>query len=525
MARILVAETIAETAIDALKADFDVDYLTDLSPDEMKERIQDYDALIIRSGTNVTEEIIEAAENMKVIGRAGIGLDNVDIEAATHRGIIVANAPQSNVVSAAEHTIALLLAQCRNIHQANQSLKAGRWERSKFQGVEVAGKTLGIFGLGRVGTVVASIAGGLGMKVIAHDPYLPAERFQTIGVERRESLEEVLKEADMITVHLPKTKETKGMFGPKEFNLMKDGVRLVNTARGGIFDEKALIDALKSGKVTSAGIDVFETEPCTSSPVFEFDQVIVTPHLGASTQEAQDRAGITIAEQVSGALKGEFVSNAVNIAAGEVADAIKPFLPLVEKLGKLFTHISEGKPASVVEIEYAGNIANSDTSMLTVAALKGIFAPIVFEPVTYVNAPVMAKERGFEIKEVKTAVSRDYVNMVVLRSRDTEEVAIGGTLVGPKNQERFISIFDFDVDMVPTKYMAFFQYADRPGMIGKVGTALGDHGINIANMEVGRRVIAGEALMGINVDSPIPETVMKEIIEQAGIAFGKFLEL
>lgn len=521
----MVAETIAPTAIDSLKGDFEVDVLTGLEPEELKKRIKEYDALIIRSATNVNADLIEAAENLKIIGRAGIGLDNVDVEAATRRGIVVANAPQSNVVSAAEHSVALLLAQSRNIHQANSSLKAGRWERSRFQGIEVAGKVLGVVGLGRVGAIVADIAGAMGMKVIAYDPYLSAERFQSIGVEKRETIDDVLKEADFLTVHLPKTKETIGMFGKKEFGLMKDGIRLINTARGGIFQEEALIEALKSGKVASAGIDVFEKEPCTSSPLFEYEQVLVTPHLGASTQEAQDRAGITIAEQVAAALRGDFVSNAVNISAGEIADGIKPFLSLVEKLGRMFTHISEGKTVSALEIEYAGKIANHDVSMLTVAALKGIFTPIVFEPVTYVNAPIMAKERGFEIKEVKTEVSKDYVNMVILRSRDTEDIAIGGTLVGPKNQERFISIFDFDIDMVPSHYMAFFRYDDRPGMIGKVGKSLGDYNINIANMEVGRRVIGGEALMGINIDSPIPDSVLQEIIHEAGINYGKFLEL
>jgi len=524
--KILITEPIAEAGVEQLKSDFEVDVKTDLTPEQLREVIKDYDALIVRSATQVTQEVIKQADNLKIIGRAGIGVDNIDVEAATKKGIIVANAPQSNVVSAAEHTIALLLAQCRNIPQANLSLKSGEWKRSKFEGVEVAGKTLGLVGLGRVGTIVAQQALGLGMKVIAYDPYLSKERFQTLGVERIEKLDNLLKRADFISVHLPKTKETIGMFGEREFALMKDGVRIVNTARGGIFQEAALIKALKEGKVASAGIDVFEKEPCTSSPLFEFSQVVVTPHLGASTQEAQDRAGIMIAEQVSAALKGEFVSNAVNIAAPEIEDAVKPFIPLTEKLGRLFTNITEGRPMNEIEIECAGNISRYDTSILTVAALKGIFTPIVHEPVTYVNAPILAKERGIELKEVKTNITRDYLNVVTVRGRDNEhEITAGGTLVGKNNQERFVSIYDFDIDMVPSKYMAFFRYKDVPGMIGKVGTILGKNNINIANMQVGRKVLHGEALMGINVDVPIPEEVMEEIRQQAGISDAKFMIL
>lgn len=524
--KVLITEPIADAGVEQLKQDFEVDVKTDLSPEQLKECISEYDALIIRSATQVDGEVISKAGKLKIIGRAGIGLDNVDVEAATKKGIIVANAPQSNIVSAAEHTIALLLTQCRNIPQANVSLKSGEWKRAKFEGAEVAGKILGVVGLGRVGAIVAQQALGLNMKVIAYDPFLSKERFVTLGAKRVEKLEDLLKRADFITVHLPKTKETIGMFGEREFSLMKDGVRIVNTARGGIFQEAALIKALRGGKVASAGIDVFEKEPCTSSPLFEFNQVVVTPHLGASTQEAQDRAGITIAEQVVAALKGEFVGNAVNIAAAEIEDAVKPFLPLTEKLGRLFTQITEGRPINEIEIEYAGNISRYNTSILTVAAFKGMFTPIVYEPVTYVNAPILARERGIEVKEVKTVSTRDYLNVVTIRGRDNEhEVTAGGTLVGKKNQERFVSIYDFDIDMLPSEFMAFFRYKDVPGIIGKVGTILGKNNINIANMQVGRKVLHGEALMGINVDIPIPEEVMEEIRQQAGISDAKFMTL
>lgn len=524
--KVLVADLIAETGIEKLKkAKFEVDVKTGQSEEELVKSIKNYDAVIVRSATKIPKKVIEAADKLKIIGRAGIGLDNVDVEAATKRGIIVANAPESNVVSAAEHTVALLLAQARNIPQASADLKQCKWERKKWQGVEVADKVLGVVGLGKIGTVVARQAEGLGMKVIAYDPYLSKERFAQLGIQRVDKLDNLLKEADFIVVHLPKTKETIGMFGDKEFAKMKTGVRLVNTARGGIYQEKALVKALKSGKVASCGIDVYESEPCTESPLFAFEQVVVTPHLGASTREAQDRAGVTIAEQIIAGLEGEFVSNAVNVSAGAVEDPVRPFLPLAENIGRLFTHISEGS-ISTLEIEYAGSIAEYDTSILTVALLKGVFSHVVQEPVTFVNAPLIAEERGVDVRETKTKTSRDYTNIVTLKGKDSgkQEVAVGGTIVG-KSQQRFISIFDFDIDMFPSKFMAFFRYEDRPGMIGSVGTILGQYKINIANMQVGRRVIGGEALMGLNVDAPIPDEVMKEIKSKSGIGYGKFIVL
>ncbi len=505
-------------------AGIEVALKTKLSPEELVKEIKDCDAIIVRSATKVTKEVIAAGEKLKIIGRAGIGLDNVDVDTATLRGIMVANAPEGNVISAAEHTLALLLAQARKIPQANAVLKSGEWAR-KIKGVELYDKVLGVIGLGRVGALVASRAKGFEMKVIAYDPYVSKERFKELGVEMVDNLADLLKQADFITIHLPLTKTTKGLFGEKEIGLMKDGVRIINTARGGIVDEKALEKALKDGKVAGAALDVFAKEPCISSPLFDFEQVVVTPHLGASTVEAQDRAGIIIAQQVIAALKGEFVSNAVNIAAAGVEEGVKPFLPLAEKLGQLFTHIAD-VPINTIEIEYAGKIANHDTSILTVAALKGLFANVVHEPVTFVNAPLIAKERGIDIKEVKTKTARDYLSTITIRGQDTErEISAGGTLVGKKNQERFINIYDFDIDMVPSEYMAFFQYIDRPGMIGKVGTILGQNNINIANMQVGRKVVHGEALMGVNVDSPIPDEVMEDIKKQAGISNAKFMIL
>jgi len=374
---------------------------------------------------------------------------------------------------------------------------------------------------------VASRARGLGMKVIAYDPYVSKEKFAQLGIERADKLESLLRVADFISVHLPKTPETIGMFGEKEFALMKDGVRLVNTARGGIYEEKALLKALESGKVASAAFDVFEKEPCTNSPLFKFNQVVVTPHLGASTTEAQDKAGVMIAEQVVAALKGQFVSNAVNIVsiAPEAMEALKPFLPLAEQLGKVLVQMIEGQ-LEEIEVEYTGHISEYDTKLLTIAILKGIFDQVAAEPVNYVNALLIAEERGIKVKESKVASSTDYVNLIKVGTRaDGQHVSVGGTLIGKKNEPRFVQMYDFEIDMAPSKYMAFFRYTDVPGMIGKVGTILGRENINIASMQVGRKKIHGEAVMGVNVDSPIPESLLQEIVQQAGIAEAKAIIL
>jgi D-3-phosphoglycerate dehydrogenase len=523
-----VKEKIAQAGIDKLKAaGFKVDVKIDMTAEEMLEEIGNYDALIVRSATQVTDEVIARANKMKIVGRAGIGVDNVNLEAATKRGIIVANAPQSNIISAAEHTIALMMACARNIAQASASTKSGKWERGKFQGVEMYEKTLGIIGLGRIGTLVAQRALGLGMKVVAYDPYVSKERFVQLGLERGATIEDVLKVADFLTVHLPKTKETIGMFGEREFAMMKDGVRLVNTARGGIYQVDALVNAIKEGKVAAVGIDVFDVEPPVGNPLLELEQTVCTPHLGASTVEAQDKAGTMIADQVIAGLKGEFVSNAVNIPLipVDVMEAVKPFLPLAEKLGKLFNRLS-GEGINTITIEYVGQISKYDTKLLTIAALKGLFDGVVEEQVNYVNAPIFAEERGIEVNESMKASSQDYINVIRIKGKNgDDEVGVAGTVVGKKNQERFVNIYAFDIDMVPSKYMAFFRYEDVPGMIGKVGTILGDNGINIANMQVGRKKLGGEALMGVNVDIPIPETVLEQIKTETGIRFAKYLSM
>ncbi|GFP18516.1 D-3-phosphoglycerate dehydrogenase / 2-oxoglutarate reductase [Candidatus Hakubella thermalkaliphila] len=525
--KVLVKEEISAKAIALLKEHFEVQVMVDLSRDALKEIISQYDGLIIRSETRVDEELLERATRLKVIGRAGVGLDNIDLEAATKRGIIVTNAPQSNVVSAAEHAIALLMSLCRYVPQANASLKGGAWERSKFKGIEVQGKYLGIAGLGRVGTLVAQKASGLGMKVIAHDPYVSEERFHQLGISRARELKDLFEVSDFITIHLPKTKDTYHMFGRQEFQAMKRGVLLINVARGSIVDTEALVEALESGQVGGAALDVFEEEPCTDSPLFKSPQVVVTPHLGASTIEAQDKAGVVIAEQVRAALLGEPVTNAVNVPAAspEVMEVLSPFFPLAEKLGGLMVRLYSGR-LNTLGVEYSGQVAEYDTRLLTLAILKGMFDKFVEEHVNYVNAPLIAKERGIEVRESKTRFSRDYVNLITLKAENAEtEFSVSGTVLGKRNVPRFVSIDKFMIDMVPSKYMAFFRYKDVPGRIGIIGTILGRNNINIANMQVGRKKIEGDAMTAINTDSPIPEEVMEEIRQQLGIEEARFIEL
>jgi D-3-phosphoglycerate dehydrogenase len=526
--KVLVAEKIAQSGIDALAEQFDVDVKIGMSPEELVEAIPAYHGLIVRSATKVTREVIEAAENLEIVGRAGVGVDNVDQAAATEKGIIVANAPTSNIVSAAEHTIALMLAQSRNIPQANASMKQCKWERSKFVGQEVDGKTLGVCGLGRIGTLVAERAKGMGMRILAFDPYLTDDRAAKLGVEVASDLDQLLAEADYITVHLPKTKETIGMFGPEQFAKMKDGVRLVNTARGGIFQEEALLAALDSGKVASAGVDVYEVEPCTESPLFEYEQVIATPHLGASTEEAQDRAGEQIAEQVIAGLNDETVPNAVNIAPvpPEVLEAIQPFMGLADGLGAMLAQTLRGK-VSELEVVFIGGLSDVDTRMLKTAVLKGFLSRITPEGINFVNAEYYAEQRGIAVSERKTPESHAYVNAIKIvgHIEGDKTVSIGGALVGKKNQPRLTSLYGFGLDMMPSEHMSFFRYTDVPGMIGKIGTILGEHEINIASMQVGREKVGGDALMGLNVDTPVGPDLLELIVSEVGVEDAWSVEL
>jgi D-3-phosphoglycerate dehydrogenase / 2-oxoglutarate reductase len=533
MVRVLIAEPLAEAGVELLRAHYQVDARTAMTREELLREVADADALVVRSVTRVDAEVLEAGARLKVVGRAGIGLDNVDVAAATRLGVLVVNAPQSNVISAAEHTVALVLAQARNIPQAHARLRDGHWERSRFEGAELYGKTLGIVGLGRVGALVAQRLNAFGMRLLAYDPYVSRDRAAQMGVELA-SLTEVLARADVVTVHLPKTPETTGLIGDRELAAMKPGARLVNTARGGIVDEVALAKAVEAGHLAGAALDVFVEEPTTQSPLFDLDEVVVTPHLGASTAEAQDKASLAIAEQLLLALSGQFVPNAVNVDAGPVPDLLRPFLGLVEKLGRLYTALAGGGPdgravvvgGGRVTVEYVGKLAGHDTRVLNLAVLKGMFGPVVHEPVTYVNAPLLAAERGIEVAEMKTAQSRDWVNLVTLSGDGPRgPVSVAGTTVGPRDAERLVSINGIEVDMAPSEHMAFLFYSDRPGVIGRVGTILGAAGVNIASMQVGRRKQGGEALMALTVDAGIPAGVLEQVVDEIGAHDGTFIHL
>jgi D-3-phosphoglycerate dehydrogenase len=513
MARIVVTEEIADSGLAELRdAGHDVDVQLGLTPEGLLDAVAGAQALVIRSATQVTAEVLEAAPQLMVVGRAGIGLDNVDLDAATRRGVMVVNAPQSNIVSAAEHTMALLLAQARNVPQAHTALKAGRWERSQWEGVEVDGKTLGIIGLGRIGKLVAQRAQAFGLRLLAYDPFVGPERARHIGVELV-GLEQVVADSDFLTIHLPRTRETVGLVGKELLALAKPTLRVINVARGGIVDEEALAWAIGEGVIAGAALDVFATEPTTESPLFGLDSVVVTPHLGASTREAQDKAGETIAEMVLLALSGEFVPFAVNVNAAEASETVRPFLPLAERLGRLFTSLVEGVPPTV-EVCYEGQIADYDTRILTLATLKGLFGGVSEDPVTYVNAPTMAREHGVEIREVNCGTPVDHINLVTIRGGDHE---IAGTLGGRRGEARIVVLDGHATDVPLATHMLVVRNDDRPGMIGVVGTALGEAGINIADMDVGRTPMPGSAIMVLATTAPVPWSLIDQLRGTPGI--------
>jgi D-3-phosphoglycerate dehydrogenase len=504
--RVLVREPIAEAGIELLRQRFDVDVDSD---GDLAEKIGDYDGIVIRSATKLTADVLERADRLKVIGRAGVGVDNVDVETATRRGIVVANAPESTVTSAAEHTIGLLVALARNIPQAHAALKQGRWERSAWGGIELEGKTLGVLGFGRIGQQVARRALGLGMRVTGYDPFVSKERFRELGVERAESAEDVLAVAEFLTLHLPLTPETAGFLGRDAIAKLPDGARVVNAARGELVDEDALADALRSGKLAAAAVDVFSEEPY-SGPLLELDNVVVTPHLAASTEEAQDRAGVIVAEQVAAALEGAVVTNAVNIPAirAEDLELLGPYIPLAAKLGRLAMELAGGR-AEQITLSYYGALAGYDTRLLTVAALNGAFQGRAEQPVNYVNAPLIAAERGIEVLEERRRASRDFTNLVRVGVRaNAEEIRAAGTTIGNENRHWLVSALGFELEMELAPLMVFFRYDDVPGVIGKVGTVFGEAGVNIANMAVSRTRRGGKALMALSIDTePPPELV------------------
>jgi D-3-phosphoglycerate dehydrogenase len=518
--RVLVREPIAASGLELLRARFEV--VEDRDSD-LAEIIGGYDAIVVRSATKLDATLIERAERLKVIGRAGVGVDNVDVDAATRRGIVVANAAESTVDSAAEHAIALLLALARNVPQAHAALAAGSWERERFTGIELAGKRLGVLGLGRIGRQVAQRALGLGMRVVAYDPYVAADRFRELGVERAAALADVYALADVVTLHLPLSAETRRLVDAAALAQMKDGVRIVNAARGGLVDEDALVAAIRSGKVAGAALDVFETEPY-SGPLLELPQVVVTPHLAGSTAEAQDRAGVVIAEQVAAALGGEVVRTAVNIPVAEPRDleALGPFVPLAGKLGRLAMALAGAWPSRVT-VAVHGPLSEHDTRILTVAALNGAFQGRVDETVNEVNAPVIAAERGIEVSEQRSATAQHYTNLVrVVVSAGGDEVDVAGTTVGPEHRLFLAGALGFSIDIELGQHMAFLSYADMPGVIGRVGTMFGEAGVNIANMAVSRTSEGGTALMAFSIDSPAPDDLV-ERVEAAGFADVRFI--
>src|SRR2546423_4500346 len=522
-ARVLVTEPLAERGLEAMRAaGLAVDLQTGLSPDELRDAINGAHALVIRSATQVTAGLLAAADDLIVVGRAGIGLDNVDVAEATRRGVMVVNAPQSNILSAAEHTIALLLAQARNIPQANADLKAGQWNRSKWEGVELHGKTLGIVGLGRVGVLVAQRAYSFGMRLVAYDPFVSAERARQLGVQLASSIEELVAISDFVSIHATKTPETIGLVNAAVLAKAKPGMRLINAGRGGIVDEDALAAALRDGRVGGAAIDTFAQEPTTESSLFDLDNVVVTPHLGASTAEAQDKAGETIAEQVILALRGDFVPFAVNVAASEASESVRPFLPLAERVGRLFTGLAGGAPGTL-HIEYEGEIADYDCRVLTLSVLKGVLAPVVDEPVSFVNAPQIAEHRGISVRETKSSDARDYVNLIVVRGDQGTHVA--ATLFGKHQVPRIVGIDGHQVDLPPARHMLVVHNDDSPGMIGRVGTVLGDAGINISNMDVGQSPSGAAALMVIATEVPIPADVVARVAQQPGVQSARAIDL
>ncbi len=522
---VLIAEELSPATIEELGPDFEIRHCDGANRDELLAAIPDVDALLVRSATKVDAEAIAAGRNLKVIARAGVGLDNVDVTAATQAGVMVVNAPTSNITSAAELAIGLLLATARNITIADASLKSGEWKRSKFTGAELAEKTLGIVGFGRIGNLVAQRMAPFGLKIIAYDPYVQPGRAASTGV-RMVSLDELLAESDFITVHLPKSAETIGLLGDDAFRKVKPNVRIVNTSRGGIIDEAALVAALQEGRVAGAGLDVFASEPCTDSPLFALENVVVTPHLGASTDEAQEKAGVAVARSVRLALAGELVPDAVNVQGGVIAEPVRPLLALTENLGRIGCALAPS-PIESVEVEVCGEVKEHDVSILELSALKGVFSALVEDPVSYVNAPGLASERGVNSSVSTGEETADHRSLVrvILTTTKGEQVRVAGTTAPPRETQKLIEIDEFDVDVPISDHMAFFRYHDRPGVVGTMGQILGRAQINIGGMQVSRDAAGGQALVALTVDTSITQAIVDEIVSAIGADGGRQVDL
>ncbi len=513
---VLIAEELSPATLDALGPDFEVRHTDGSDRSALLPALEGVDAVLIRSATAMDAEAIAAARNLKVIARAGVGLDNVDLDAATKAGVMVVNAPTSNITSAAELAVGLLLSSARNIAPANAALKGGAWKRSQYGGVELFEKKVGIVGFGRIGQLVAERLRGFGVDILAYDPYVSVQRAGQLGA-RLVTLDELLAESDFITIHLPKTPETMGLIGKEALAKVKPTVHVINAARGGVLDEEALADAIASGRVAGAGIDVFANEPCTDSPLFAHEQVVVTPHLGASTDEAQEKAGVAVANSVRLALSGDLVPDAVNVSGGTVDEEVRPGIALVEKLGRVFTAIAGSVPVQL-DVEVYGEIVEHDVSIWELSALKGLFSDLTEDPVTYVNAPLMARERGCESRLVTNPVADGFRNVTSLTGTlaDGTVVSVAGTLTGPKMVQKLVGINGFELEIPLSNHMLFFSYVDRTGVVGTVGKLLGDADVNIGGMQVSRNEDRGEALVALTVDGAIPEDVVAAIGAEVG---------
>lgn len=521
---VLIADELSPSTLTALGPDIDVRHCTGADRRALLAAVAGADALLVRSATRVDAEVIDAARRLRVIARAGVGLDNIDVPAATKAGVLVVNAPLSNVVSAAELACGLLLSTARTIPQADFSLKSGEWDRGRYVGVELADKTLGVIGLGRIGTLVAQRMSAFGMRILAHDPYATEERAARAGVHLV-PLEELLRQADFITVHLPRTPETVGFVGEGELALVKPSVRIVNAARGGIVDEEALAAALKDGRVAGAGLDVFAVEPCTASPLFGLDNVVVTPHLGASTHEAQEKAGTAVAHSVRCALAGELVPNAVNAPGGPIAEEIHPYLALADDLGRVFTELAGRRRPARLEIEVRGEVTRHDVTVLEACALTGALTRLTSASPSPVNASEVARELGVSVRFSTSSESTGHRNALAIRGLlpDGTSLAVAGALSGRKRTHKLVEVGEHETDLDLTGRMLFLWYADAPGAIGTTGRILGTAGVNIASMEVARA--AGRAMAAMSVDSDVPESVVHALVAALDESSVRFVRL
>ncbi|ASC73353.1 D-3-phosphoglycerate dehydrogenase [Halomicronema hongdechloris C2206] len=518
MPKVLVSDSIDQAGLDILSQVAQVDVKTGLSPDELAAIISDYDALMIRSGTRVTKAVIEAGKQLKIIGRAGVGVDNVDVPMATRRGIVVVNSPEGNTIAAAEHALAMMLALSRHIAAADQSVKAGQWNRKQFTGVEVYKKTLGVVGLGKIGSHVANVGRALGMNLLAYDPFISSERADQLGC-RLVDLDLLLREADYVSLHVPKMPETMHLINEQTLAIMKPTARLINCSRGGVIDEIALANALKQGQIAGAALDVYEEEPLGNSPLKQLDKnVILTPHLGASTEEAQVNVATDVAEQIRDVLLGLPARSAVNIPGlrAEVLDKLRPYLQLSETLGNLVGQLAGGRVESL-SVRLQGDIANHDSQPIMIAALKGLLSHALQERVNYVNASIEAKERGIHVVETRDAAVKDYTGSLQLMAKGSlGEHSVTGVLLGG-DEIRITDIDEFPINVPPTRYMLFTLHRDMPGIIGKIGSLLGSFNVNIASMQVGRKIVRGDAVMVLSIDDPLPEGILSEITKVPGI--------